>query len=170
MTKKLQRAVLSCGLMLLAVMVTGASSLALSEEQQGAISQNCGTIKQSLHNLQRVDSKTRTFLGSTYETLNADFLTPLNLRLVKNNRPNADLSRIQSNFTSSQAEFKGLYTEYMREMETLINTDCKNEPSKFYDQLEKTRTKRKELAGVTSKMLKLMKDQIETVEKIREEF
>ncbi len=151
-------------------LVFGSTALALSDEQQGAISQSCSTIKQSLQNLQRVDSKTRTFLGSTYETLNADFLIPLNLRLVKNNRPNAELSSIQSDFTTAQNSFKTLYTEYMREMESLINVDCKNDPSKFYDQLEKTRNKRKELEAETDKILKLVKEQVAAVQKISEEL
>lgn len=162
--------VLVCTIMALILATGGGMALALSEDQQGAISQNCNTIKQSLQNLQRVDSKTRTFLGSTYETLSVDFLTPLNLRLVKNNRPNADLSSIQSNFTNSQTEFKNLYTEYMREMENLINTDCKTEPSKFYDQLETTRNKRRELEKKTDDILKLIKDQVSTVKKLTEEL
>ena len=72
--------------------VSPVSVSALSKEEANAISSNCSTIKQSLSQLQKADSKTRTYLGTTYETIASRFITPLNLRLVRNNRPT--LSRL----------------------------------------------------------------------------
>ncbi len=144
------------------------SAAALSEVQQGAISQNCATIKQSLTQLQKVDSRTRSYLGTTYETLANKFITPLNLRLVKNNRPT--LSSIQSDFSGEQNKFKTSYTDYMKELESLIAIDCKTSPQDFYSKLEKVREKRLKLRETTIKLSKIADDQYKAVVKLREEL
>lgn len=141
---------------------------ALTEAQQGAISQNCSTIQQSLSRLQKVDSRTRTYLGTTYETLANKFITPLNLRLVKNNLPT--LSTIQSDFISEQAKFKENYTNYMRELEALIATDCKNNPTEFYSKLELVRDKRSDLRSSALNMSKIATEQYKTVVKLKEDL
>ncbi len=141
---------------------------ALSEKQESAISQNCPTIKQSLTQLQKIDSKTRTYLGTTYETLVNKFITPLNLRLVKNNRPT--LSSIQSKFTEEQAHFKEEYTNYMRELEELIALDCQNSPKDFYQKLETVREKRAKLRETTAKLTEYSDEQYFAVKKMQEEL
>lgn len=54
----------------------------LSARQQGAISQNCSTIQQSLSQLQKIDSRTRTYLGTTYEAIANRFIIPLDRKSV----------------------------------------------------------------------------------------
>jgi len=141
---------------------------ALSKAEANAISSNCSTIKQSLSQLQKVDSKTRTYLGTTYEAIANKFITPLNLRLVHNNRPT--LSDIQSEFSSAQVTFRDSYTDYMREMENLINTDCQAEPEKFYDQLKVVRERREKVRLATEKLRKLTAAQYQAVVKLRQEL
>lgn len=137
----------------------------LSERQQGAISQNCSTIQQSLSQLQKIDSRTRTYLGTTYETIANRFIIPLNLRLVKNNRPT--LSEIQTEFTLEQAKFRDAYTDYMRELESLIVCDCKNHPDEFYQKLVTTREKRAVLRATTEKLSMLSSQQYSAVLDLR---
>ncbi len=137
----------------------------LSERQQGAISQNCSTIQQSLSQLQKIDSRTRTYLGTTYETIANRFIIPLNLRLVKNNRPT--LSEIQTEFTLEQAKFRDAYTDYMRELESLIVCDCKNHPDEFYQKLVTTREKRAILRTTTEKLSMLSSQQYSAVLDLR---
>ena len=60
------------------------TAIALSESQRGIISQNCGSIQQSLRQLQVADSRTRVYLGSIYETILSDFMTPLATRVASN--------------------------------------------------------------------------------------
>lgn len=104
---------------------------AISGKKYDTISQNCTTIKQSLRQLQKTDSRTRSYLGTTYETIATKFIIPLNLRLVKNGRPDTDLTEIQSDFTYSHGQFKEKYTEYMKELETLIGMECQRYPDAF---------------------------------------
>ncbi len=137
----------------------------LSERQQGAISQNCSTIQQSLSQLQKIDSRTRTYLGTTYETIANRFIIPLNLRLVKNNQPT--LSGIQTEFTLEQAKFRDAYTDYMRELESLIVCDCKNHPDEFYQKLVTTREKRAILRTTTEKLSTLSSQQYSAVLDLR---
>ncbi len=149
-------------------LMPSSSVLAISEEQAGAISQHCGTIKQSLTQLQRADSRTRTYLGTTYETIINKFITPLNLRLVKNNF--SPLTTLQANFISEQNRFKESYTDYMRELENLIATDCQAQPQDFYSKLQTVRSKRSTLHKVAINMSKLAEEQYSSVQKIREEL
>lgn len=137
----------------------------LSETQRDAVSQNCSNIKQSLAQLQKVDSRTRTYLGTTYETILTRFIVPLNLRLVKNNRPS--LPSIQSDFTTEQVKFRDSYTDYMRELENLINIDCSVQPDVFYSRLEVVREKRSTLRNVTVRLAELADEQYRVVQDLR---
>lgn len=140
--------------------VEGISSL-----QRRTISQDCKTIQQALSQLQKVDSRTRSYLGTTYEALANRFILPLNLRLVKNNMPT--LSYIQTDFIQTQANFRSVYTDYMRELENLIVTDCSNHPDEFYAQLETVRIRRGTLREQTDRLLLLTEQQYDAVVELK---
>lgn len=140
----------------------------LTEEKSQAIMQNCSNIKQSLVQLQRADSRTRTYLGSAYEAVSGRFITPLNLRLVKNGTPSAELFRIQNEFTAQQNNFRNTYVDYMRELEALITIDCSTKPQDFYDKLELVRHRREDLHQITQQISKLVDEQYKTVEEIKD--
>ncbi len=139
----------------------------LSNEQIGAISQNCSTIKQSLEQLQHSDSRTRTYLGATYETIAGKFITPLNLRLVKNNFSTLP---VQSEFMTAQTKFKDAYTDYMKVLGETIAADCKNDPEDFYRKLETARTRRATLKKWADKLTELTNQQYRDVEKLIKEI
>ena len=140
----------------------------LTAEQSNAIIQNCGNIKQSLSKLEHSDLRTRTYLGTAYESINGHFITPLNLRLVKNSLPSDGLFRIQNDFATEQANFRNNYINYMRELESLIAIDCVIQPQEFYDKLEIVREKRATLRDSTKRLAALAEDQYESVDKLRE--
>ncbi len=139
----------------------------ITEAQRNAVVQNCSNIKQSLTKLQYSDSRTRTYLGSAYEAISGRFITPLNLRMVKNNMPSNELFRIQNEFVSAQAEFRTAYVDYMRELESLIATDCTHAPQDFYNKLETVRSKRDFLSRTTKKISELAAAQYKNVEDLR---
>ena len=128
-------------------------------ERLKAITSNCSDIKYALTQLQRVDSRTRTYLGTSYETISSRFITPLNLRLERNNRPSEQLLNIQSEFLTTHSNFRLAYTDYMRDLESLITIDCTNQPEEFYKQLESTRTKRAALQTIVKKLNALANEQ-----------
>lgn len=141
---------------------------ALNQKQEDAIVQDCDNIKQSLIKLQHSDSRTRTYLGSAYEAISGRFITPLNLRLVKNGLPSTELFKIQNDFIAAQNSFRNLYVEYMRELEMLIGTDCVARPKDFYDKLEILRTKREDLRNSTKTLANLAEQQYATVTSLKE--
>ena len=61
----------------------------LNDLERGNISAGCASIQVRLRNLQKNDSKTRVLLGTNYQTLLTNYLSPLNVRLIKNNLPAA---------------------------------------------------------------------------------
>lgn len=141
---------------------------ALSADQRGVISTNCGSIQQTLQQLAKVDSRTRVFLGSAYENILSRFITPLNLRLVKNNQPSTTLTSIQSDFISGRESFNNSFTSYMQQLEELTSVDCKTNPDDFYTKLETTRAKRAELQKNVVELNSLLHDQMDAVTNLRE--
>lgn len=152
----------------LAEPATSTTNSALAPERLTHISENCTFIKQALTQLQRADSRTRTYLGSSYETVANSFLSPINLRLVKNNRPAPELMNIQSEFSIAQTAFRNQYTSYMRSLESLIGTDCKAHPEEFATRLNVTRNSRANLHESTTRLNQLISDQEVAVRKLQE--
>lgn len=142
----------------------GDSGEAIDEATRlNAVSENCSNIKYALTQLQRSDSRTRIYLGTSYETISGRFITPLNLRLERNNQPSAPLLAIQSEFLTALADFRFAYTDYMRDLEVLISIDCSSQPKDFYSHLETTRTKRAALQSITQKLNTLAGEQYQAV-------
>ncbi len=133
------------------------------EARLSAVAENCANIKYALSQLQRSDSRTRTYLGTSYEAISGRFIVPLNLRLERNNRPSEQLLHIQSEFMTTLTDFRLAYTDYMRELEILTAIDCSAQPADFYNHLETTRTKRAALQAVTQKLNTLAGEQYQAV-------
>lgn len=117
----------------------------ISEDKAGLISMTCGSIKLQLKKLQKTDSLLRVNLGSDYETILNNYITNLNLRLVKNNRASSDLTSLQTTFSSERERFKSDFTTYAKSLDELIDLDCKNNPYDFYKKLESTRILRSDV-------------------------
>lgn len=129
----------------LTVTHTFANDSILSNDQAENLKANCSSIKNSLKQIQNSDRNTRISIGYTYQTILADFITPLNVRLIKNNSSDPNLSQIQNQFVTLREDFNHKYIEYSQELESLLNIDCSNEPVAFYHRLESTRNKRSEI-------------------------
>lgn len=139
----------------------------ISNYQRASISQNCATIKQSLKSLQYADSKTRSVLGSTYQSILTDFITPLNLRLVKENRSDPKLSQFQADFATAKDSFSTSFIKYSQSLEELLNTNCQSDPDLFYSRLESTRSLRKSLQDTSSYLNKLYQDHLTVVSNLK---
>ena len=92
----------------------------------------------------------------------------LNLRLVKNNRTNADVANQQSAFANEREAFKSDYIAYSQELEALIAINCKEEPQRFYEKLESVRGRRQTVADHVSKLLEMTKEHRESVQELRD--
>ncbi len=136
---------------------------AIDKNQEEAISDHCESIRNSLKIIQKNDAKARVHLGGRYETILSKFLVPLNVRLVENNLPSADLVENQNDFTNTKAIFTSDYIEYQQNLEELVAVDCKNQPAEFYEKLVKVRQKRKTMEQDVMKLITLITKQINAV-------
>ena len=140
----------------------------LTESQAGYISQSCASIKQGLKALQRTDVAIRSYLGTIYETALTSFISPLNVRLAKNNLPSAVLTDLHSSFIIKRQDFSHLFVTYSQDFENLLNVDCKNEPEAFYDQLLKTRKSRAALEKSVDEVNSILNKVPSAIQKIEE--
>ena len=92
-----------------------APKIKLTDDQRGELSMNCSSIKSSLKKLQVSDAKIRSLLGANYQTILNSYITPFNLRLVKNNQNLGDLSDLQSSFVLQKNDFSSLYIAYSQQ-------------------------------------------------------
>ena len=155
---------------LVASAVNPVSAQTISDEQQGLISSNCASIKLQLKTVEKYGSKSRQHLGAQYESILTNLIINLNLRLVKNNRANAEIAEQQIKLSSERDNFKNKFTEYSRELESLKNSDCKSDPQHFYDKLQYVRSKRNEIVDSMNRLRKIIGEHRESVEKVREEL
>lgn len=142
----------------------------LNDTERGNISMNCASIQTSLKNVQRNDSKTRVILGTNYQTLLSNYISPLNVRLIKNNLPDSTLISIQSETITSRNSFTNLFVTYSQRLESLISIDCKNQPDTFYSELENVRFLRSQLEESVNKVNTALSSHLKTVNQLREKL
>lgn len=142
----------------------------LNDTERGNISMSCASIQTSLKNIQRNDSKTRVILGTNYQTLLSNYISPLNVRLIKNNLPDSTLISIQSETITSRNSFTNLFVTYSQRLESLISIDCKNQPDTFYSELENVRFLRSQLEESVNKVNIALSNHLKTVNQLREKL
>lgn len=134
-------------------------AVSITDAQSAAISSSCASIKSSLRSNQYLDARTRSYYGKYYETILTDYMIPLGTRLLRSSQLDPELTAIQSDFTSSRAQFNSDYVSYSQAYESLISTDCAAHPEEFYSQLSTVRDKRQ-----------ILRDDISSLEKIIDRF
>ena len=142
----------------------------ISEGKAEAISTECSSIKDALKKIQKQDSKMRIYLGSKYEIVISNFMTNMNLRLIKNNIAAEEFTGLQTTFSSERERFKADFTGYSQSLETLIGVDCQNEPQKFYEQLETVRAKRADVQASYHRLIDVLGWHKEAVTGLKDEL
>lgn len=157
---------------MLLVPVHNVSSLnfVLSEEKAENIRTNCSDIKDTLKRVQNSDRNTRVSLGRSYQQIISDFITPMNVRLVKVNRFDHNLNEIQNRFASTREQFNQDYIHYSQTLETLLATDCKDNPTDFYNKLIETREAREKVAKTVHDLEAIINEHTEAIKGMKESF
>ena len=140
----------------------------VAPEKIMGVESHCDTIKQSLKRIQNSDRNTRVSIGSSFQTILNSFITPLNVRLLKNNAFDYNLNNIQNSFVETRSDFIQAYITYSQELENLLNIDCSKEPETFYKKLEEVRKKRSEVAKATEKVKSVIDKHISAVKALRD--
>lgn len=148
-------------------LTTSADSI-VSNEKIENIEADCDSIKTTLKRIQNADRNTRVSIGRSFQSILTDFITPLNVRLVKNNAFNSELADIQNNYANAREDFNRDYISYSQEFETLLSINCKEEPEHFYDQLEKTREKRNVVSESVKRLQSIVDEHVKAVETLRD--
>lgn len=151
----------------LALISQVASASALSDTQKSTIVKNCEDIKTELRLVQRQDAKSRVHLGTYYDKIMTNFVTPLNVKLVENNLSNANFIDNQNSLAKTKAAFANDFTKYQQMLEELVALDCKTDPEKFYNELLDVRQRRKTMEQDILTMRRLISEHIGLVEKVR---
>ena len=149
------------------VSLTAVPVMAVTKGQEAAIVDNCEKIREQLKIVQKNDARARVHLGGEYETILSKFIMPLNVRLVENNLPSAELAENQNNFVSTRETFNDDYINYQQGLEELVLMDCKKEPEGFYEKLDKVRQKRKIVEQDVLKLRSLISRQVKLVTDLR---
>lgn len=168
MNNKLLIALASLTLATAIIAPASAAEPKLTKEQSAQLSETCGTIRQNLKNLQRTDSRTRTYFGAIYETVSTKFLKPMNLRLVNNDLSNSDLIDVQTSLASARTDFSDDFITYSKSLEELIAIDCRLEPDHFYQKLLETREKRARVAADVKTLNNLLTSIVKNTEQLKE--
>ncbi len=147
--------------------IANATDVSLTDVQKDYLTQNCDSLKTGLKRLAVSDSKTRTYFGGIYETASSKYLTPLNLRLIKNNYSLPELTELQSSLASSRAKFSSDFISYSKSLEDLILTDCKTNPELFYEKLVKTRSQRTIVKTDLEALNSLLSTHVSLVKKLK---
>lgn len=149
--------------MILVASLVALPAFAITESQEAAIKEHCEAIKDDLKNVQRMDARTRVYLGGYYETILSKYITPLNMRLVENNLSTAEFVENQNKFAEMKSSFTEDFISYQKNLEDLVAMDCKKEQTEFYKQLEKVREKRKIVGQDVSKIRSLITGHVKLV-------
>lgn len=128
----------------------------ISKKREESIIKNCDSIHESLKATQRSDAYARTYLGAIYETVLNQFITPLNVRLLKNNNSFTDFTNFQTDLVSTRSDFNSSFITYSKSLESLIAIDCKTSPEDFYSKLREVRKERKVVDGYAKKLEQLI--------------
>ena len=140
---------------------------AVPKAEVALVSDRCESIINSLKKLQKTDAKTRVYLGSYYEKILTNFITPLNVRLVENSLSNADLVENQNDFAETRQLFSSDFINYQRALEELVGMNCKEDSDTFYNKLVIVRQKRKIMEQDTLKMREIISQHIKMVNSLK---
>ena len=143
---------------------------AISDVQVAGIKDHCETIRENLRTVQKNDSRTRVFLGAHYETILSKFITPLNVKLVENSMSVTGLVDNQNKIAENKIVFSNDFISYQKHLEELIAIDCKSEPEKFYEKLEKVRQKRATMEQDVLKLRSLISEHVKQVNDLKEKL
>lgn len=144
------------------------SAIKLDDNRIGAISQNCSIIKERLRRIESAGARSRVYLGTQYESIYSGLMSNFSLRLMRNGIANQDVADQQAAFESERERFRNDFIGYSQELQTLISMDCRNEPEKFYQQLELTRAKREDITKSINRLDEIIAKHRKSILDIRE--
>lgn len=143
-TKRIALFLLSATAVVLFLMTSSANAeeTHLTPNQAEYISSVCKTIEPSLTQLHSNDALLRVNVGQNYESIGTRLLNRFSARVQFNNLNNSNLVTANDEYDKSLVLFRNAYRDYEVSLSELIALDCQKEPTRFFNTLENTRSKR----------------------------
>lgn len=117
---------------------------ALAMPEVSVIRANCRAAQSVLSQLEKAGRGSRVARGRDYNGI-LDLMFAMNARLASNKIAAPNLSVIAANFEKNLNQFRSDYETYYDRLSQLIETNCSENPSEFYQKLEHVRTFRAKL-------------------------
>ena len=146
---------------------TSPDTTPMTDEKRAHIIEHCAEIRIQLKELQKSDSRVRVYLGDAYDQILADYITPLNVRLVENNLSNASLIKNQNTFASVRATLTNDFISYQQKLEELVSMNCAATPENFYDTLLVVRARREIMEQDVLRLRSLISEHIKLVNDLK---
>jgi hypothetical protein len=125
----------------------------------------CRAAQSTIQSLGRDDTSVRTNRGRSYDEI-LKLMYAFNTRLANNNKSAPELSEITASFEKSINRFRTDYNAYKDSLDATVRIDCTSQPTTFYEDLIKARTRRNGLHEQVTLMNQLIDNYYATVEQI----
>jgi hypothetical protein len=121
------------------------SAVELDDAKKDFLASRCTIAQSTLQRIGHSDTSTRINRGHSYDQI-LKLIYAMNARVANNNITEPELADITKSFEDRLNDFRSQYNESNDRLKTVIDTDCKNNPGLFYDNLEQSRQKRATLS------------------------
>lgn len=121
----------------------------ITDAQLVQIRTRCSQIQTTLGHVHANDALLRVNRGQLYERISTKLMAPLNSRIVLNKLDSSSLVAITTKYETDLKKFRENYQAYEELLSETMRTNCVNQPTRFYDNLQQTRAKRGEVYNST---------------------
>ncbi len=149
----MKRSGLVCALVvtLLASPFVSAQAQPLSDAKLAAIQANCVSAQSGIVRLQQSEKPTRINRGYLYESI-LKLMVNFNSRVALNRIDAPELLSITSEYEKKLKDFSAAYTSYDDNLSNIGDIPCREQPTKFYDQLVEIRARRATLNSIINSL------------------
>ena len=116
----------------------------ISPAKLDAIRANCDVARSTMQRIVSSDKTMRINRGRVYDRM-GKLLNNFSERLAQNDKSNPKLNDLANRYDNQVASFRSNYDTYRQVIDNVIKSECVNQPTVFYENLDKARTRRQQL-------------------------
>lgn len=124
----------------------------LSDDQKSHISSSCVSAKEAIRRLQTSDALLRVNRGQIYESLNTRLMLRFNTHAESKGYTTRSLVAVTDFYINALSDFRAIYQDYAKKLETSLATDCIKDQEKFLQSVLDARMAREKLHTSTQKI------------------
>ena len=128
---------------------------------------NCHAAQAVISQIEKADAVSRINRGRAYNNT-LDLLFAMNARLSNNRIAAPRLIELTSDFETQLAAFRASYDRYDAELTRVIDINCAQKPTEFYDRLSNAREYRQTIADEIKQLNKIIDEYKSELNKVAE--